>query len=97
MALWRNGKFGKFSHSGRVTGKLCVADDLLCVHSYKLDSADFCGCVVDPTQDSITAVVCSALHLDTAALEEIKYDNVTFLLDTHYTCVYLKRITQRVQ
>ena len=29
----RNGRFGKFSHSGRVTGKLCVADDLLCVHS----------------------------------------------------------------
>ena len=40
-------KFGKFSHSGRVMGKLCVDDDLLCVHSCKLGSADFCGCVVD--------------------------------------------------
>ena len=28
----RNGKFGEFSHSGRVTGKLCADDDLLCVH-----------------------------------------------------------------
>ena len=36
----RDAKFGKFSHSGRVTGKLCVADDLLCVHSCKLGSAD---------------------------------------------------------
>ena len=43
----RNGKFGKFSHSGRVMGKLCVDDDLLCVRSCKLGSADFCGCVVD--------------------------------------------------
>ena len=42
----RNGKFGKISHSGRVTGKLCVVDDLLCVHSCELGSADFCGCVV---------------------------------------------------
>ena len=42
----RNGKFGKFSHSGRVTGKLCVADDL-CVRSCKLGSTDFCGCVVN--------------------------------------------------
>ena len=40
-------KFGKFSHSGRVMGKLCVADDLLCVHSCKLGSANFCGCMVD--------------------------------------------------
>ena len=43
----RNGKFCKFSHSGRVTGKLCVADDLLCLHSCKPGSADSCGCVVD--------------------------------------------------
>ena len=43
----RSDKFGKFSHSGRVTGKLCVTDDLLCVCSCKLGSADFCGCVVD--------------------------------------------------
>ena len=43
----RNGKFGKFSHSRRVTGKLCVDDDLLCVRSCKLGSTDFCGCVVD--------------------------------------------------
>ena len=43
----RNGKFGKFSHSGRVMGKLCVDDDLLCIHSCKLGSADFCGCMVD--------------------------------------------------
>ena len=42
----RNSKFGKFSHLGRVTGKLCV-DDLLCVHSCKPGSADSCGCVVD--------------------------------------------------
>ena len=42
----RNGKFGKFSHSGRVTSKLCVDDDLLCVCSCKFGSADFCGCVV---------------------------------------------------
>ena len=43
----RNGKFGKFSHSGRVTGKLCVADDLLCVRSCKPGSADSCWCMVD--------------------------------------------------
>ena len=43
----RNGKFGKFSHSGRVTGKLCVDDDLLHVRSCKLGSADFYGCMVD--------------------------------------------------
>ena len=41
----RIGKFGKFSHSGRVTGKFCVDD--LCVHSCKYGSVDFCGCVVD--------------------------------------------------
>ena len=31
------GKFGKFSHSGRVTGKLstCMTDDLLCVRSWE--------------------------------------------------------------
>ena len=31
----RRGKFGKFSHSGTVTGKLstCVTDGLLCVRS----------------------------------------------------------------
>ena len=43
----RNGKFGEFSHSGRVTGKLCADDDLLCVRSCKLTSADICECVVD--------------------------------------------------
>ena len=43
----RNGMFGKFSHSGRVMGKLCFADDLLHVHSCKLGSAYFCGCIVD--------------------------------------------------
>ena len=43
----RNGKLGKFSHSGRVMGKLCVADDFLCVHSCELGSADFCGCLVN--------------------------------------------------
>ena len=43
----RNGKFGKFNHSGRVMGKLCVANDLFCVRSCKLCSANFCGCVVD--------------------------------------------------
>ena len=42
----RNGKFGKFSHSGRVSGKLCIAEDLLCVRSCKLGSANICGCVV---------------------------------------------------
>ena len=42
----RNGKSGKFSHSGRVAGKLCVADDLLCVRSCKLGSADLCGSVL---------------------------------------------------
>ena len=37
----RRGKFGKFSHSGRVTGELspCITDDLLCVHSCKTGSA----------------------------------------------------------
>ena len=43
----KNGKFGKFSHSGRVTGKICADDEVLCVRSCKLGSADFCGCVVD--------------------------------------------------
>ena len=43
----RNGKIGKFSHSERVTGRLCVDDDLLCVRSCKLGSANFCGWVVD--------------------------------------------------
>ena len=33
----KNGNFGKFSHSRRVTGKLCADDDLLCVHSCKLE------------------------------------------------------------
>ena len=33
----RRGKFSKFSHSGRVTGKLfaCITNDLLCVCSCK--------------------------------------------------------------
>ena len=37
----RRGRFGKFSHSGRVTGKLstCITHDLLCVHSCKTGSA----------------------------------------------------------
>ena len=43
----RNYKFGKFNHSGRVTGKLCVADDLLCVRSCNLGSTNFRGGVVN--------------------------------------------------
>ena len=43
MALRLGGReeFGKFSHSGRVTGKLstCTTNDLLCVHSCKPGSA----------------------------------------------------------
>ena len=39
---------GKFSHSGRVTGKIstCITDDLLCVHSCKTCSA-YTGHVVN--------------------------------------------------
>ena len=39
----RRGKFGKFSHSGRVTGKLstCITDD-----SCKADST-YTGCMVN--------------------------------------------------
>ena len=42
------GKFGKCSHSGRVTGKLSprVTDDLLCVCSCETGSA-YTGCVVN--------------------------------------------------
>ena len=40
-------KFGRLSHSGRVTGRYCIADDLLFVHSCKLGSADISGHVVD--------------------------------------------------
>ena len=36
----RNGKFGKFSHSGRVMGKLCADGDLLCACSCNLGSAN---------------------------------------------------------
>ena len=43
----RNDKFGKFSHSGRVTGKLCIVGDLLCVRSCKLGSANISGGVID--------------------------------------------------
>ena len=43
----KNGKFGKFSYSKRVMGKLCVAGDLLCVCLCKPGSADFCGCMVN--------------------------------------------------
>ena len=44
----RRGKFGKFSPSERVTGKLstCITDDLLCVNSCKTGSA-YTGCVVN--------------------------------------------------
>ena len=37
----RRGKLGKFSHSGRVTGKVsaCITNDLLCVRSCKTGSA----------------------------------------------------------
>ena len=41
------GKFGKFSHSGRVTGKLCMNDDLLCVHSCRTGSAYLSGHMVN--------------------------------------------------
>ena len=43
----RRGKFGKFSHSRRVTGKLstCTTDDLLPVHSCKTGST-YNGCMV---------------------------------------------------
>ena len=36
----RRGRFGKFSHSRRVTGKLstCITHDLLCVRSCKTGS-----------------------------------------------------------
>ena len=51
MALWlggqRRGKFGKFCHSGRVTGKLCITDDVLHVHSCETGSAYVSGCKVD--------------------------------------------------
>ena len=40
-------KFGKFSHSGRVKGKLFMNDDLLCVSSCKTDSANISGHVVN--------------------------------------------------
>ena len=43
----RNGTISKFGHLERVTDKLCVADDLLCVRSCRLGSTCFCGCVVD--------------------------------------------------
>ena len=50
MVLWlegqRRGKFGKFSHSGRVTGKLFITDDLLRVRSCKTGSAYISGHVV---------------------------------------------------
>ena len=44
----RRGKCGKFSHSGRVTGKIstCITDDLLCVRSCKTGSA-YTGHVVN--------------------------------------------------
>ena len=43
----RRGKFGKFSHSGRVTGKLSITDDLLHVRSCKTGSAYMSGCMVN--------------------------------------------------
>ena len=43
----RNGKFGKFSHSGRVVGRLCIADDLFCVSSCLLGSANICRHMVN--------------------------------------------------
>ena len=42
----RRGKFGEFSHSGRVTGKISITDDLLCVCLYKT-SAYISGDVVN--------------------------------------------------
>ena len=44
----RRGKFGKFSHSGRVTGQLftCITDVSLCVRLCKTGSANT-GCVVN--------------------------------------------------
>ena len=39
-------KFSKFSHSGGVTGKLSMNDDLLCVSSCTSGSTHLCGCVV---------------------------------------------------
>ena len=44
----RRGKFGKFTHSGRVTGMLspCITDDSLCVRSCQTGSAHT-GCVVN--------------------------------------------------
>ena len=38
--------YGKFSHSGKMTSLLHVADDL-CVCSCKLGSTDIFGCMVD--------------------------------------------------
>ena len=52
----RRGKFGKFCHSGRVTGLLstCIADDLLCVRSHKTDSPHWvCG----QWQDSLLSII----------------------------------------
>ena len=43
----RRGKFGKSSHSRRATGKLCIADDSLCVRSCKPGSADISGRMVN--------------------------------------------------
>ena len=50
MALWLVGREEKFSHSGRVTGKLsiCITHDLLCVHSCKTGSA-YTGRMVNGT------------------------------------------------
>ena len=43
----RRGRFGKFSHSGKVTGKLCIVDDLLCIRSCKVGSTNISGCMIN--------------------------------------------------
>ena len=43
----RRGKFDKFTHSRRVTGKLFMNDNFLCVNSYKTGSIHISGCVVN--------------------------------------------------